>query len=471
MQTTSANQKASFSTDITVLSPSSPPVPLSQTTINALSPYATPSPGLFPIIVLGNPKNHPTNIPQVTLEALKECGVTLSAPIIYYPGIPSNTPAYIEQYLTLSTEVGLKQLIRWNDYDPSKVDLATQKQMWYNLSSRLGSNDTVGGWMLCKDTSNSLLRDLSSLKSSVSDIWQRIVYISMGTSKEYIGSTSSSSPFEWFGDYQTYVRNMASQFHTAVWTNAFYAFHSELSSSSIRSDYFQNLEMFRRLAYATTRPWWGVAKAGYAPLTTTSGSSKLDSESVAIIKHRCNYEAHMMLAFGAQGIVWHDFFDTKSTSTSPFYSPIDTTAQINKDIYNIIKEINTEIEALSDIFLGGSVREVRFSKTSSKYTGFQIGLTTPMGALTYLSSQAEEFNRGCVMSRILNKGFEHIVIINTDASVIQSVTVRFSTPVSQVRPLRSPITSGQITSTTLSLKPGEWAIFSLQLFEDVDLSD
>ena len=470
MATTSPNHKL-FGDNITIINPEPSPVNLTEETISALAPYATPTPGLFPIIALGNPQNHPDTIIETTITQLKNCGITCSASKIFSKNI-SDTNKAMDTALKRSTSLGLRQMLRWDDYSGSFNSLDQMRFGWSDISHEFSPNATVGAWMIEWNVSADLVSSVSSILPFIVNTWRKIPYVAMGTSKGFSGSTSSSKPFEWFGEYADYVTRYATTIHTPVWTNRFYAFHDSLLDTSIRSGYFQNLEMFRRLSYSTHRPWWGIAKAGYAnPDSVKSESLATDEVILSTIKTRCLYETHTMLAFGAQAIGWTEFFNTSKGQENAFLSPIGQNGDVIQEIFQIIENIDIEIQSLSYIFLGSSVREIRFSDSNSVTSGFSTGLSTRMGALHTISLDPLQGTRGVLMSRIQNMGNEYTVIVNIDPTKSQTIRVGFTEMVSQVRPYRLtlPGQSNLLSTSTFTLKPGEWAIFSLQLFENVNL--
>lgn len=465
-----------------------PPVSLSEKVIAELSSYVSPTPGEIPIIAFGNPKLSSNTLSESVVELLRYAGINLMAPCIYDLQNPSTDfPAKVEPLLELAKKHGVRILVRWMD-TPSEPTLSavTCSRLWYDVSSKFDYESCIGGWMLDGGGLPEAVSYDEDLKFGVTitvggstmkfvhlqDKWERCAYISMTTSKSFSNATEANNPFIWTGDYASYIQNVATRFKPSVWTNRFYAFHDDIDDGSIRSGYFQNLEIFRRLALYTNRPYWGIIGGVY-----NSKGKDLDTKYIDIITMRQRLEAHCLLAFGAQGLGWKTFYNDATDDWSPIsaYSKkagtstnYEVVIEGNAYLFNIAKELNNEISKFSDVFLGGVVSECRFSKNRSRYDGFVIGLSTPLGPLTSLTpASGNQSTYGVLMSHITNAGKEYVVIVNVDTDVSQELSLTFSSPVSQYG-LALPAIG---TIQNIYLKPGEWAVFSSSTCKEDLLTD
>ncbi len=264
----------------------------------------------------------------------------------------------------------------------------------------------------------------------------------------------------------TFIQNVASKFKTAVWSNRFGAFHSDLNDSSIRSGYFQNLEMFRRLAYSTNRPWWGIIDGTYFSKAISDQNEY--QKYLIIVKNRIQFEIHSMLTFGAQGIGWKRYYSEKNTEFPYCWAPLNNSISTNQDLYDFATKINTEINFLSEVFLGGSVRECRFTQSGTLTNGFTIGIGSAMNNLIGFKNNTTG-GKGFLLSRILNHGCEYYIVMNVDPTLTQSATVTFGNSVDKIPLSESAGSAVPLKTETFTLTSGEWRIYRNKLFKDVTL--
>lgn len=456
------------------------PVTLSEATIQGLSPYVSPTPGDIPVVALGNAYNNITSISDSVLLWFPQMGINVTAPIVIYPTSEYNGfKNHIKTLLSSTFKYETRLMVRGGSYtsDMTDKEIGTWINNWGTVSTDLSSSGTIGGWMLNQDLSNDKsISTLAELKfgyvgssySGVKDIWNRCAYASMTTSKSFSGSTDTSVPFAWFGNYATFIQNVAKTFRPAVWTNRFYAFHDALTDFSIRSGYYQNLEMFRRLAYNTNRPWWGQMAASY--ISATPHTNKERNEVIQTVSMRYSYELHTMLAFGAQGIVLNKIFATLNETEMTEWAPFNIEGKPDFDINDPLSTLMLNIHTLRYIFVGASVRECRFTKGRSMFNGFTIGFTNPMGNLVSITETGTEKSTiGLLASHILNGGNEYTVIVNVDPQITQEVTISFEKSATSVYP--GEVAPKPATAFTRKINPGDWVIFRTQLTEDVILDD
>ena len=141
----------------------------------------------------------------------------------------------------------------------------------------------------------------------------------------------------------------------------------------------------------------------------------------------------------------------------------------HRNLFQMFKDVNAEIAAVAHIFLGGSVRECRFTHISTFSNGFTVGLSKPMG---FLSSVAEKetATRGFLLSHIVNLGQEYIVIMNIHPTETREAYLTFSESAYAEYP--QPDFPGlAIKGGNVTLPPGRWAIYRRPLCPAPDLTD
>ena len=215
-----------------------------------------------------------------------------------------------------------------------------------------------------------------------------------------------------------------------------------LSFDHYRPDWYENLEIFSDEARKAGKPFWAFALA-----------TAHDPYPIPDLSH-LRLQMYSNLAYGAQGLQYFTYWTPgKNPNWNFHHGPIGLDGK-RTDVYDKIKTLNTELQALSGVFLGAEVISVR-------HTGDSI----PQGtvALTELPEQVkalETEGEGAVVSLLQNKEKQFLVIVNRDFKNRMQLHIELAPGVKRIMKDGS-IVDASLYSDTMMVDPGDAMIYML----------
>ena len=168
--------------------------------------------------------------------------------------------------------------------------------------------------------------------------------------------------------------------------------------SSLRPEWYKNLEDIRRVSKAKKLPFWAFALAL---------SHRLEDVIYPVPTiEELRVQQFSNLVYGAQAFQYFTFHGLYREQKRP--------------PYDMAKQVNAELQALSRIFLGAEVTDV-----------WHTGATLPYGtkALTKMPSGIKSLKTsdgGAVVSRVVKNGNTYIAIVNKDYKNDMTLEIEFS---------------------------------------------
>lgn len=189
--------------------------------------------------------------------------------------------------------------------------------------------------------------------------------------------------------YNNYVSSFFNRVPLEIYSFDYYP----ILKDSIRGRWYENLELFHKITKSYNKTFWAFV------LSTAHGVYPIPN-----IAH-LRLQVYSNLTYGAQGIQYFTFWTPSSTSVDFNNGPIFN--GIKTPVFELIKQINGEIQKKSFVFLHSEVQSV-----------FHMGNNIPTGTKKYNSnfssiidlstSKENEF----IISQINNKLKKYIVILN-----------------------------------------------------------
>lgn len=208
--------------------------------------------------------------------------------------------------------------------------------------------------------------------------------------------------------YIEYVRRFAREVNIGLLSYDNYPVVREGDKISLRSLFYSNLEDVRKVSLETGQPFWAFALAtahGAYPVPT------LEQLKLQIFSN---------LAYGAQGIQYFTYWTPLGTVWDFHNAPIDSLGR-RTNVYYLVKEVNSEVRALTCVFLGCRVQDVLFTGTNvPEGTRRLTCMPQPLRRLT--SSGGE----GLLVSRLSNDGRHYLMILNRDVNHAQNVELELT---------------------------------------------
>lgn len=201
--------------------------------------------------------------------------------------------------------------------------------------------------------------------------------------------------------------------------------------SSLRREWYKNLEDIRRVSRARNMPFWAFA---------LSLSHKLDGVLYPIpTLAELRVQMFSNLAYGAQGFQYFTYWGIYQNGPT--------------QVYDRVKKLNGELQSLSKIFLGADVTDVWHTGADIPYG------TKALSAMPEGISSLSTGEKGAVVSRVVKDGKTYIAVVNKDYKADMNLSVSFSSAAWKIdkEGYRAEAKSGEYT-----VEPGDLVLFQIQ---------
>jgi hypothetical protein len=168
--------------------------------------------------------------------------------------------------------------------------------------------------------------------------------------------------------------------------------------STLREEWYKNLEDIRYVAKAKKVPFWAFALS----LSVGDEAEKCPIPTTAELR----LQQFSNLAYGAQGFQYWTFHGIYRTSKS--------------QIYDRVLQVNKELQALSKIFLGAEVTDVWHTGAELPY-GTKALEKMPDGIKSLVTG-----DKGAVVSRVIKGSNTYIAIVNKDYQADMTLDIEFT---------------------------------------------
>jgi len=203
--------------------------------------------------------------------------------------------------------------------------------------------------------------------------------------------------------YRDYVTSFLEKVPVKVLSFDHYPIFQDYAVTRIRPDFYENLEIIRRSAAKAKLPFWAFALSvghwGYP---------------IATLPH-LRYQIYSNLAYGAQGIQYFTYMTLTSPGVDWNNGPLDKDGN-RTVVYDRIKLVNQEIQALAGIFLGSKVLAVSHT-----------GVTIPTGTTRYQVKppfrSLTTTGPGAVVAELEKGKHRFLVVVNRDIEKPMTLTL------------------------------------------------
>jgi hypothetical protein len=212
------------------------------------------------------------------------------------------------------------------------------------------------------------------------------------------------------------------------------------TSLSIRPEWYNNLEVFSAKAKAAKKPFWAFA--------LTVAHSPYPVPTLAALR----LQVYSNLAYGAQGIQYFTYWTLSDPGGYDFHNaPISLDGK-KTDVYEVLKTMNKEINALSGVFLGAKISSVTHT-----------GLTIPNGTkrfsiLPESVSELKTDGLGALVSIFKNGNYDYLMVVNRDFTQSMALHIKCKPGMRMVlKDGSSVFCSTQIEN--IQVQPGDLALY------------
>lgn len=207
----------------------------------------------------------------------------------------------------------------------------------------------------------------------------------------------------------------------------------------VRPQFYANLEDISSESRRAGVPFWAFALAtAHDPYPAATRAS-------------LRLQIFSNLAYGAQGIQYFTY-TSPGTETWNFHNaPIDHSDR-RTEVYDLVRELNREVQALGDVFLGARTLWVR-------HTGSTIPEgTSPLGELPPQIRRVESDGEGVAVSLLQNGRMRYLMVVNRSLDRTQRVTVEAAEGVMRIMSDGRRIPAARY-SPTLAVEAGDMLLF------------
>ena len=180
--------------------------------------------------------------------------------------------------------------------------------------------------------------------------------------------------------------------------------HYPVIGDKLRPEWYENLEVISAKSRETGKPFWAFALAvAHGPYP------------VATAPH-LRVQAYSDLAYGAQGIQYFTYWTTRSDTWDFHEGPISVDGK-RTAVYDRVKQVNQELQALRGVFVGSKVVAVG-------HTGKELPAGTRRFEPTAPVRSAETEGTGAVVSLLSKGDWRFLVVVNRDINKPMGLRLR-----------------------------------------------
>lgn len=362
-----------------------------------LRQYNNPTGDEFPLIAY-HAFNDSSQITSANYKSLKDAGFNMALSNIY-------DDRQIYKMLELCDKQGLKLIVnRWGYTSSKYIGNETRKFMEY---------PALGGILIWDEPNSSKFLEIKALKDAVlkTDA-NTLVYINLLPNYANPSQLGASSYQEYL---ETFVKEVKPQFLS--YDNYGIIKSSSTGEIKLRDNYFENLEIAYKVAKGANIPLWTFC------LSTPHGPYPVPSEA------QLTFSAFSGLAYGSQCIQYYGYAAFQSAMPDYARAPLNIKGKKNK-IWTHIRNVNTQIQALSDVFLGAEIKNVW-------HTGEYIPKGTKKLSAGWLPDPFTSIlsdGTGVIVSEFNNKDNNYLLIVNRDFKKKQTLRITKKSGVTRILP-------------------------------------
>ena len=302
------------------------------------------------------------------------------------------------------------------------------------IVGRFKNEKMLCGWFLRDEPTTTSFADLRTFRDRVYNIDNKhLIYLNLlpnFVSPAELGTKT----------YEEYVQRSADELGLSQLSYDLYPIVQEQGKAVVRPQFYSNLEIMRRVSMHSMQPFWAFV------LSTAHGSYPIPTAT------HLRIEAFSALAYGAQ-CIQHFTYWTPPTDTWNFHSaPIDEHGK-RTQVYELVKNLNREIQSLAWVFLGA--KAVTVGHTGNKHIEGTTKWENPSLPVRLRSSGEQ----GVLVSYLMNRKNHFMMFVNHDIHHSQTIEIEISEKVKPVGgdgKLQRSCRQGRLS---VILAPGDYLLY------------
>ena len=378
--------------------------------------YRNPTGKEFPILAWYSVLKEHDLTPERYME-LREAGFNLSFSFF-------TSADHVAKALKACKGAGVKLILTCPELEEKTAEIVTRFQ----------HDDGVAGWFLRDEPAATTFGELRKFRDRVYDVDKKhLIYLNLFPNlvmPAFLGAQS----------YRDYMQRSVDELGLTQISYDYYPIVVEQQKTVVRPTFYANLEDARQVSLQSGQPFWSFV------LSTAHATYPVPTPA------HLRFQAFNALAYGAQCIQYFTYCTPRSATWDFHDAPIDSAGK-RMPVYNLVKDLNHEIQRLSWVFLGSKALMVA-------HTGAVLPGSTQL--LEHLPAGVEikgSDGEGILVSHLVNGKHHFIMLVNRDIERQQTVELNLSTKLKRVSAVGKlqRLTANERTSVTLA--PGDYALY------------
>lgn len=336
---------------------------------------------------------------------MKECGINTY--LGWYPTIED-----VKLALENAEKAGVKLIIRTDDFLGNiQKEVPMMKDYSSLLAYEIMDEPDVSSFPMLKD----VVSQIQSLDP------QHPCYINLYPNWAWGGAKS----------YAAKLNQFLNTVPVTFLSFDYYPIRESGGVKNLRPDWYYNLEDVRTVTRKFKIPFWAFALA----LSHSIEDAYYPIPTIADLR----LQQFSNLVYGAQAFQYFTYWGIYQGSQTP--------------VYDKVKQVNKELQALAFIFKGADVKNVW-------HTGKVLpNGTKPLSVMPYGIKSIVSGDEGIIVSQVENGGKTYIAIVNKDYQAEQSVKIEFSKD--YIRYDNTGYKMAKLLDGTLVMQPADIAVFEI----------
>jgi len=197
--------------------------------------------------------------------------------------------------------------------------------------------------------------------------------------------------------------------------------------------WYENLKLIAEEAQRTNVPFWGFALA--------TAHADYPIPQIGFLR----LQMYSNLAYGAQGLQYFTYWNPTTETWDFHHAPITLQGK-RSYVYDIVREMNQELQNRAFVFVNGKVTQVNHLWTGGQVPPSNDPLTElPNGVSSLIIGQLPSnipidslptlasYGGGLVVSQITNNNHRYLVLVNTSLTNKLPLRIRFNKPTKRIR--------------------------------------
>ena len=294
--------------------------------------------------------------------------------------------------LDLSAAVGIKSIFTCNELqtDPEATVRKVRK------------HPGLAGYFLRDEPVCSDFPDLTK--------WAKRIMTIDNTHYCYLNLNPNYAPKNALGDtYERYVQRFIEEVNIQIVSFDFYP----VVNDQLRERWYENLEVVAKESKKANKPFWAFA------LSTAHDDYPVPDAA------QLKLQMYSNLAYGAQCLQYFTYWNPETTTWNFHQAPI-TLEKKRSPVYDIVREVNKELQNRAFVFMGANVLSVHHTGT------IPIG-TQKLETLPVQVASLDTKEDGAVVSLLEKGDYQYLVVVNRSFLKPLDLTIQFNGKVELVR--------------------------------------